>query len=90
MALLSYVLNDPSLHRSLSGHDRWRLVGVEHHRLLACAYLGDEELTGLIVSLNWKTRVVDTGALLSPPNRCWLVFKPVKIADVVIIIVMSC
>src|SRR5260370_3259316 len=49
MALLSYVLNDPFLHRSLSGHDRWRLVGVEHHGLLDCSYLGDEELIGLIV-----------------------------------------
>src|SRR5882724_9377693 len=49
MALLGYVLNDPFLHRSLSGHDRWRLVGVEHHRLLVCAYLGDEELSSLII-----------------------------------------
>src|SRR5207253_927357 len=49
MALLSLVLNDPFLHRSLSDHDRRRLVGVEHHGLLACAYLSDEELIGLII-----------------------------------------
>src|SRR5258708_24098650 len=49
MALLGYVLNDPFLHRPLSGHDRWRFVSVEHHRLLSCAYLGDEELIGLII-----------------------------------------
>ena len=42
-------MNDPFLHRSLSGHDRCRLVGVEDHRLLACAHLGDEELIGLII-----------------------------------------
>ena len=90
MALLSYVLNDPSLHRSLSGHDRWRLVGVEHHRLLACAYLGDEELTGLIV----------LAELEDPGGRHWCATESAKsllasvqtseIADVVIVVVMSC
>src|SRR5258708_20708369 len=90
MALLGYVLNDPFLHRSLSGHDRWRLVGVEHHGLLACAYLGDEELIGLIV----------LAELENAGGRHWLATESAKpllasvqtseIADVVIVVVMWC
>jgi hypothetical protein len=35
MGLLGYVLNDPSLHGSLRGHHRRRIVVVEHDRCLA-------------------------------------------------------
>src|SRR5467141_3940800 len=68
MALLGYVLNDPFLHRSLSGHDRRRFVGVEHHGLLACAYLGDEELSCLIILAEPE----DAG------GRHWLATEPAK------------
>src|SRR5260370_20133491 len=68
MALLGYVLNDPFLHRSLRGHHRWRLVGVEHHGLLACAYLGDEELSSLVVLAELKYA----------GGRHWLATEPAK------------
>lgn len=45
MVLPSYVLNIPLFDESLRGNHRRRIVVVEHHWLLARAYLGDEEFS---------------------------------------------
>src|SRR5258708_6590118 len=50
VVLLGYVLNDPLFHRSLCGHDRWRIVAVEQRWLLARAYLRNKELGRLYLA----------------------------------------
>src|SRR5437879_12759371 len=56
MVLSGYVLDNPFFHRSLRGHDRWRIVVVEQRWLLARAHLGNEELGRLNLAELERTR----------------------------------
>src|SRR6266478_5559327 len=73
MILPGYVLNNPFFHRSLRGHDRWRIVVVEECWLLARAHLGNEELGGLNLAELEGTRGRRAGcSVRQTAGRSWL------------------